>query len=492
MGEQEDKLLARVALTAFSDACTIPKLTPSCPYYRCVDERPTCNEECRTILTSLGVDRGARDMVVAEGLVMHGTPIPVEVATGYNPFDATRQMLEDQGLPMAQQSTGTLLLQLRSHAVEPPGMRRRSDDHFYAIWGELAQRGVPVEGVLRAKITTAVANSILRVLKTGMAYRFSEWQKAYKAGQVISGVVDVTYDDWFQDHVAEWFARILETDSQGFLSWKVPPAPLLASMPGHVGDDKGLWMWDRFTRARLEDWSLPSLILEWEYLAGGREPGTVPIRTLNARTVEGDRVAEIVMSRLAGVRWGPEAPPDLSADHFVARAIELLESGRPGDAADIFAALVVVHPADGDAQNNLGFCLLPTDVRTASKVLDRASTLPLNRKALNTANRAFARHLLGDNDGALALLERAREEPDIERAILVWVEGDCGRFSLRHQDSVIAYVAQLTTHIHEVTSRPSGGLNGFGPEGEAPTPQREDRTAAERGANRSAPTEPAP
>ena len=103
-------------------------------------------------------------MVVAGGLVMHGTPIPIEVAAGYSPFDATRQLLEEQDLPMAQQSTGTLLLQLRSHAAEPPGMRAHGDDHFYALWSELAQRGLPVEGVLRAEIAPAIAQAVLRVL----------------------------------------------------------------------------------------------------------------------------------------------------------------------------------------------------------------------------------------------------------------------------------------------------------------------------------------
>jgi hypothetical protein len=171
MGEQEDQLLL-AALVAFSDACTIPKLTPSCPYYRRVNDRPTCGEECRTLLTSMGVDRSARDVVVVDGLLMHGTPIPIEVAAGYRPYDATRHLLEEQGLAIAQQSTGTLLLRLRGHAVEPPGMRGASDDRFYELWGELVQRGLPVESVLRAAIAPAMANAILRLLRAEMPTRF--------------------------------------------------------------------------------------------------------------------------------------------------------------------------------------------------------------------------------------------------------------------------------------------------------------------------------
>lgn len=453
MSEQEEQLLLS-ALVAFSDSCTIPKLTPACPYYRCVDDRPTCGEECRTLLTSMGVDRSAQDFVVAGGLLMRGTAMPIEVARGYQPYDATRHLLEEQDLPISQQSTGTLLLQLRSHAVEPPGMRARGDDHFFDLWGELTQRGLPVEGVLRAAIAPEMAKAVLRVLKAGIAYGFPEWQKCYKAGQTMSELAEDAYDRWFVDHVAEWFARLLETDSQGFLTWKASPAPLLANLPGLLGDDEGRWIWDRFTRARPEDWATRSLIHEWRHIAGSAESESIRTRTLNARTVEPDRVAEAVMSRMAGVQWGPMTPPDLSADQFVARALELLEKGRPEEAADIFAALVVVHPGDGDAQNNLGFCLLPTDPRTASKVLDRASALPSKRKAITTANRAFAKHLLGDDEGALSLLEMAKQQAD-DRPVMMWVETKCRSFGVRHQDSIAAYADQLAVHIQAASLSPS-------------------------------------
>lgn len=42
------------AAIAFGDACTRPKLTPTCPFYEEVDTGPTCDEQCRGIAESLG------------------------------------------------------------------------------------------------------------------------------------------------------------------------------------------------------------------------------------------------------------------------------------------------------------------------------------------------------------------------------------------------------------------------------------------------------
>jgi hypothetical protein len=218
-----------------------------------------------------------------------------------------------------------------------------------------------------------------------------------------------------------------------------------------VVDDEGRWIWERFTRSRLEDWSTSSLLLEWRHIAGDSGSDGVKLRTLNARTVDPDDVGDAVMSRLAGVHRGHATAPDLSADQFVERAIQLLEEGRPEEAADIFAALVVVHPGDGDALNNLGFCLLPTDPTTAAKVLDRASSLPSEKSAINSANRAFAKHLLGDNQGALLLLKIAQDQPN-PGPVLMWVENECGQFAVRGLDSIAEYADLLTRHIQQVAS----------------------------------------
>lgn len=100
-GSSQRQTLMMHAVLAFADACTMPKLTPSCPYYRLDGETPTCSEECRTI----GESFGAPDRPIAEhrvgGLIMRGREIPVEVAAGSQEFDATREFLQHRHLQAA-------------------------------------------------------------------------------------------------------------------------------------------------------------------------------------------------------------------------------------------------------------------------------------------------------------------------------------------------------------------------------------------------------
>ncbi|GAA3883665.1 adenine-specific methyltransferase EcoRI family protein [Tessaracoccus defluvii] len=84
-----------------------------------------------------------------------------------------------------------------------------------------------------------------------------------------------------------------------------------------------------------------------------------------ARLVETD-VAAVALDRLA--QSTPQTFPqrrDLSTDQFVSEAVRHLQEGRPDEAADIFTALAYMNPADGEALNNLGFCLIPKSAAQA-------------------------------------------------------------------------------------------------------------------------------
>lgn len=155
-------------------------------------------------------------------------------------------------------------------------------------------------------------------------------------------------------------------------------------------------------------------------------------------------MATVALDRLA--ESTPQTFPqsrDLSSDEFVHEAVRHLREGRPKEAAEIFTALAFMNPADAEALNNLGFCLIPQGAAQAIGPLHRASRLPLRQPALNTANRAFVRHLLGRDAEALALLE-GLEAPDA--AAFAWCESDCGTFSLRSV-TIPAYVDELRQHI---------------------------------------------
>ena len=55
------------ALVTYSDSCTLPNLTPSCPYFVQSEAGPTCREQCRDLIAQSGVaDRRVRlDLVPA-------------------------------------------------------------------------------------------------------------------------------------------------------------------------------------------------------------------------------------------------------------------------------------------------------------------------------------------------------------------------------------------------------------------------------------------
>ncbi|GAA3880473.1 hypothetical protein GCM10022275_31230 [Tessaracoccus defluvii] len=84
--------------------------------------------------------------------------------------------------------------------------------------------------------------------------------------------------------------------------------------------------------------------------------------------------------------------------------------------------------------------------------LDRASRLPLKQPGLNTANRAFVRHLLGRDAEALSLLESIQAP---EADVFVWREPECGSLSLRSMQLPV-YVDDLHQHI---TSRLAATAN---------------------------------
>jgi len=64
------------ALVTYSDSCTLPNLTPSCPYFVQSEAGPTCREQCRDLMAQSGAaDRRVRDVRIG-GLVLHGRGMP--------------------------------------------------------------------------------------------------------------------------------------------------------------------------------------------------------------------------------------------------------------------------------------------------------------------------------------------------------------------------------------------------------------------------------
>jgi hypothetical protein len=161
MSPNDEQLLLN-ALVTYGDACAQPGLTPSCPYYRKDSAGvPYCEEQCRTLLDDFGVRSRPVRHVQIGGLVMSGRQLPLTAAGGVAAFDAQQLYLTDRQKLPANQSTSSLLMGLRATMTQLPleegsALKQRAK----ATWLELARRGVPVAGIVRAGVLPGVTAEI--------------------------------------------------------------------------------------------------------------------------------------------------------------------------------------------------------------------------------------------------------------------------------------------------------------------------------------------
>ena len=455
MRSAREQLIGR-ALAAYSDSCTLPLLTPSCPFYRLAGDGCTCNEECRALLVDYGEDRPTESVAVLDGLVMTGVVRPLEVASGLTPFDATEIFMRELREPIPNASTTTLLLRASKHVSTPPDMRMSDDDVFLAIWAELARRGVPVERVLRVGAAPRVAASIASLLTAELPALLMDWRGLRDGCQAAWRGSTADYPQWFEAQVTEWFTRLLASDIKAFLNWSVPQKAVFVNLPPPQADPEAQWIWDRFTVTHLELWATESLILEWD-TARGRRAGLCPDRVLAARVVDAEVVATAALDKLASQTPHRNQPaPDLSTKHFVQQALNHLRSGNQAAAAEKFTALAYMNPADGDALNNLGFCIIPVSPVRALGPLARGAQLPMGNPALSLANRALVNHLLGDNQLAAQFLDQIAVA---HGNAAVWLERECGVLELAVM-ALDSYVDQLRTHVVNSLEVSGGASSG--------------------------------
>jgi hypothetical protein len=161
----EQKLITH-ALLSYADACTRPKLTPNCPYYRQTDSGPTCGEECRPISVRHGAPERPVGTTRIGGLVLSGRKLPKETVAGMSEYDAKQRFIEERECQPTDQSTGTLLIgldaALRQSIIADPGRRNR----VMELWQALAIRDLDVESVVKGAILPNVAMSIGMIAAT--------------------------------------------------------------------------------------------------------------------------------------------------------------------------------------------------------------------------------------------------------------------------------------------------------------------------------------
>lgn len=464
---EDEKRIFLDALVTYSDACTLPELTPSCPFYEPGPRGPSCGEQCRAIAESHGVQSRTVGEFTVGGLVLTGRVLPVQSVAGVDLFDAAQKFISDHHLDPKLQSTTSLLIGLRSALMQPllnPDKEQRH--HVLEIWGELARRGIDIERIVSGAllpllahtlVTSAVVQSLMQedlirpdysaVAPTGSDPRkSSEWAKVLDAAlhssrasarpqfrkrldsprrlprpavewlsaiakdnesaELIFAMDTVTYafSPSFLGKTEEWLSCLLEENLQSLLDFAVPPVSVFQALEVVPGCRDDVGLW-------IWDRFTKTDLDEWalsslllEYRSNrGENFDAAPARIFAERLVPNEDVAELALERTAKTKGRQTHRKGLQPIHFAASAAHSLRAGDHVAAENIFSGLIELRPTDGEVWNNLGFCQLASDPGKAILSLQRGAALLRKSTPVNVANQILALHLLGEDDLALSL-----------------------------------------------------------------------------------------
>lgn len=496
------------AAVAFGDACTRPKLTPTCPFYEESENGPTCNEQCRGIGESLGdTSRKVAEHVMG-GLVLTGREIPRAAAAGAEEFDANRLYIVEKSLPVADQTTTALLLALRHHSINIVLNETPVDQYGIplAIWAELDRRDFPTPRCAAAALSFPLARAAvsratfgrlaaLGLIGSDKANDFSEadpWVEFFSSvrgriaplisnshrprtgnggghrlvlpgwladldsdGSLSAAIVhddflSVAFSPDFVFRLSQWFGRLFTDDPQRVFRASVPDQHLFLGLePVRYSDDAGEWLWTRLTQTTLDSWSTSALVHEWNWQTRDESQG-FHRRMLRERTLEAAAVSSTVLQRLSS-SIAEDRNPGFDPVHFVQRALGLLETGDPIGAASIYSSLTELRPTDAEVWNNLGFCQIAFDPSAALHSFGKSAMFSRGGPHLRTVNQVLALHLLGRDNDALVLAGDISGLPTGKVSVWLWnhvAPRQAG--APEHVENVPEYLENLLTHIRNL------------------------------------------
>jgi hypothetical protein len=508
-----EELIFLDALASYADSCTQPALTPTCPYYRLVDGRPVCGEECYGVLARHGVTNRPVQSSRVGGLVMTGRAIPLSAARGNDDFDATQLFLQDRHKPVDERSTAALLIGLRAEVSRNVFSSRADAAEAVSVWGELLRRGIDMDRVFIGGLAplmslTVAARTVIELLSrkevvdaseilgegfdpdraswaaiveqavTGMTPDPHGWIDAKLETLVsvlrsVTGLVEdvVSFSQLlgnpliryavsqaYLHRVTEWLAGLLELNLEAALRADVPTPDLFNALSGReTQQSSGRWIWERFTITSLEQWTSASLIQEWQWSKGSTTE-VCSTRTMAERATNSDLVAGAAMQSLNddeddSVFKGIEV---FHPQRYVQVASNYLAVGEWDKAAGVFEGIVALRPGDGEAWNNLGFCQLGVSAAIALPMLRRGAALQNPIPTICIANEVLALHLLGRDSEALSLAATAPRD-DTEASATVWLHPvDDGELELGHSSNTVLYLDELCSHIEQGECAMSG------------------------------------
>lgn len=130
------------------------------------------------------------------------------------------------------------------------------------------------------------------------------------------------------------------------------------------------------------------------------------------------------------------------------RAVELLASGNPVAAANIYSSLTELRPTDSEVWNNLGFCQIAFDPSAALHSFGKSAMFSRGEPQLRTVNQVLALHLLGLDDDALVLASDITGLPTEQVSVWLWDHVAAKQAGApEHVENVPEYLGNLVAHI---------------------------------------------
>jgi len=159
------------------------------------------------------------------------------------------------------------------------------------------------------------------------------------------------------------------------------------------------WLVERMTVTYPAQWATTSLHLEWRWQNGQLDAPFSPT-VLDERVIDPVRLNSEIAQRAA---TEVDADPGLTLDQVKDQALRLLARGDRHAAAGLFEAICSQQPDNAEAQNDLGFCLLPDMPTEAMACLVLAMKLGYDSAAINAVNRMQGNLLTGQLHSAIGI-----------------------------------------------------------------------------------------
>jgi hypothetical protein len=359
--------------------------------------------------------------------------------TDHDLFDARQTLLcEGSRRPDDRWSTVSLVTAVRGLVSWTPAdtlawPRGSSPDSrltaFQAVTGELTRRGVDAESLVRYGMRNEIAASLMSfLLIKALGLEIPELARqrsidldAWNAVlpnrkiqdlnlQISAENLSMIVNETAQYQVPLILPWIMRAPLKTLVTLSPPELPRLAESFLISPSDSELyqryaWLVDRFSTTSLHDWLTSSLYCEYRWQAEQEPPPCPPVLMLDREISEERLNAEIARRAVLQVPNGePDAESALAVD-MAGHARALLLQGRGHEAAALFEFASKRRPADAEARNNLGFCLIPENPKQALWDLEAAARMGYDNTVVNVYNRVCCHSALRQARAAIALAD---------------------------------------------------------------------------------------